>query len=177
MRAWRCLKPKSGGAGTAPTFEFRGAKLVNLLDERGEEPKSKRLRYAVSVVALVLLLGFWGWRSLRFASEEHTIDHFMNAVTAGNFQLAYQIWKPRQGTSYSFQDFLADWGDKGYYGPLKSYRREAASEPRNGGSGVIITVEISPFTPFPPTSDPRSARNREVKLWVERSDQSISFPP
>jgi hypothetical protein len=110
-------------------------------------------------------------------SEEHTIDHFMDAVTAGNFQLAYQIWKPHQGSSYTFQDFLADWGEKGYYGPLKSYRREAAAEPRNGGSGVIVTVEISAFHPFPANSDPQSARNREVKLWVERSDQSISFPP
>jgi hypothetical protein len=151
--------------------------LVSLLEERAEEPKSKRLRYAVTAVALVLLLGFWLWRSMRYSSEEHTVDHFMDAVAAGNFQLAYQIWKPHQGTSYTFQDFLADWGDKGYYGPLKSYRRESAAEPRNGGSGVIVTIEISPYHPFPANSDPQSGRNREVKLWVERSDLSMSFPP
>jgi hypothetical protein len=151
--------------------------LVSLLENAKEEPKSKRLRYAVTGVALVLLLGFWTWHSMRFRGEEHTIDHLMDAVTSGNFQMAYQIWKPHQGGSYTFDDFVADWGPKGYYGPVKSYRRESSSEPPNGGSGVIVTVEISPFAPFPTDTDPNSSRNREVKLWVERSDLSISFPP
>ena len=99
----------------------------------------------------------------------------MDAVDSGNYQQAYQIWKAH-GT-YSYQDFLADWSLQGYYGPIRSFRLESAEEPPAGGSGVIVVVEISSVTPFPEDKDPQSARNREVRLWVEASDQSLSFPP
>jgi hypothetical protein len=146
-----------------------------LFDETSEEPNSKRLRYAVSGVALVILVSFGIWFFfLRFISEKHTIEHFMDAVVAQDYQHAFQIWKSHG--SYTFQDFMADWGLDGYYGPVKSYRIESAAQPPNGGSGVVVVVEVSPFQPFPDGSDPHSSRNREIRLWVERSDQSLSFP-
>ena len=155
------------------------------LFDNSEEPHSKRLRYAVTSVAFVLLLGFGIWFFfLRFISEKRTVARFMDAVVAENYQQAYQIWKAH-GT-YSYPDFLSDWNRKGYYGPILSYRIESAAPPRNGGSGgkgvggvtgVIVVVEISPEQPFPENSDPKSARNREVSIWVERSDGSLSFPP
>lgn len=150
---------------------------MGLLDA-SEEPSSQMRRYAVTAVALVILLGFgawYGWFLFFFEPERHTVEHFMDAVITNDLPRAYQIWKPH-GTSYSFQEFTGDWGEKGYYSPLKSYRIEAAQEPKEG-SGVIVVVEISPFQPFPQASDPNSGRNREVSLWVERSDQSLSFPP
>lgn len=150
---------------------------MGLLDA-SEEPKSKMRRYAVTAVAFVILVSFGAWYSwylFFFMPERHTVEHFMNAVVGGDLPMAYQIWKPH-GTSYSFQDFTSDWGPMGYYSPLKSYRIENANQPDNG-SGVIVVVEISPFQPFPPTNDPQSGRNREVSIWVERSDQSLSFPP
>src|SRR2546427_360830 len=135
----------------------------------------KRLRYAVSGVALVILVAFGTWFFfLRFISEKHTVEHFMDAVVAQDFQRAFQIWKSHG--SYTYQDFLADWGLDGYYGPIKSYRIESASLPPNGGSGVVVVVEVSPFAPFPENNDPRSGRNKEIRFWVERSDQSLSFP-
>ncbi len=147
-----------------------------LFDTSSEEPRSNRLRYAVSAVALVILITFGVWYfSLRFLSEKRVVEQFMDAVVAGNGQLAYEIWKPH-GT-YSYQDFLADWGRQGYYAPIGSYRIESAKAPGDSGSGVIVAVEISPFEPFPSDQDPKSGRNREVRLWVERSDYSMSFPP
>ena len=141
-----------------------------------EEPNSKRLRYAVSGVALVLLVGFGIWFFfLRFISEKHTIEHFMDAVVAQDYQRAFQIWKSHG--SYSYQDFVADWALDGYYGPIKSYRLESTSLPPNGGSGVVVVVEVSPVQPFPDNTNANSGRNKEIRLWVERSDQSISFPP
>ena len=146
-----------------------------LLDA-SEEPKSRLRRYALSGIALVVLLSLGIWFFfLRFLSEKRTIHHFMDAVTAGNFQQGYQIWKS-QG-SYTYQDFLSDWGSRGYYGPVQSYHIESAVQPPNGASGVIVVVEISPVRPFPSNNDPQSRRNKEVRLWVERRDQSISFPP
>jgi hypothetical protein len=150
---------------------------VTLLDA-SEEPKSRMRRYAVSGVALVIFVVFgawYGWFLFFFMPERHTVEHFMNAVIAGDLDRGYQLWKPH-GTSYSFNDFSGDWGPKGYYSPLKSYRIESAEEPKDA-SGVVVVIETSPFQPFPAASDPNSGRNREVRLWVERSDQSLSFPP
>jgi hypothetical protein len=150
---------------------------VGILDA-SEEPKSQLLRYAVTAVAFVILVSFgawYGWYLFFFMPERHTVEHFMNAVVGGDLQKGYQIWKPH-GSSYSFDDFTSDWGVKGYYSPVKSYRIENANQPKDG-SGVIVVVETSPFQPFPAPNDPQSGRNREVAIWVERSDQSLSFPP
>jgi len=146
---------------------------MTLLDP-SEEPKSKTLRYTISGVALALALGLALFFVFRFSGEKHTVEHFMDAVVAGNFEQGYQIWKAHG--SYSYQDFLQDWGKQGFYGPIESYRIESATLLQDA-NGVIVVVEISPFHPFPANNDPQSGRNREVRLFVDRSDQSLSFPP
>jgi hypothetical protein len=150
--------------------------LMGLLDTTAEEPRSKALRYVVSGVALAIFIALGAWYFLRYEPEKRTVERFMTAVTAGNMQEAYQIWHPHP--NFSFKDFLSFWGPDGYYSPLKSYRIEAAEVPPKGGSGVVVTVEISEYGTFPKADEKlQAARNREVQLWVERSDQSISFPP
>jgi len=147
---------------------------VGLFDP-SEEPRSKTLRYTVTGVAAVILFTFGGWFFfLRFIAEKHTAQKFMDAVVAGEWERAYQVWKPH-GT-YSYQDFVSDWGKQGYYGPVESYRIESTTLPKDA-NGVVVVVEISPLRPFPPNDDPKSGRNREVRIWVARSDQSLSFPP
>jgi hypothetical protein len=153
-----------------------GEAFMGLLDGGAEEPQSKALRYVVSGVALVLFLGATMWYFLRYTPEKHTVEHFLDAVVTGNTQQAYQIWHPH--ASFSYQDFLSFWGPSGYYSPIKTYRIESAEVPPKGGSGVVIVIEISAYDPFPkPEETVKSAQNREVQLWVERSDQSMSFPP
>ncbi len=149
---------------------------MGLLDSGAEEPKSKALRYVTSGVALALLLSVAMWYLLRYTTEKRTVERFMTAVASGDMQQAYQIWHPH--ASFSYQDFLSFWGPSGYYSPIKSFRIESAEVPPKGGSGVVIVVEISAYDPFPkPEETVKSAQNREVQLWVERSDQSLSFPP
>ncbi len=149
---------------------------MGLLDSGAEEPKSKALRYVISAVALALLLSVAMWYFLRYTTEKRTVERFMTAVAGGNMQQAYQIWHPH--ASFSYQDFLSFWGPNGYYSPIKTFRIESAEVPPKGGSGVVIVVEISGYDPFPkPEETVKSAQNREVQLWVERSDQSLSFPP
>src|SRR5579863_3896777 len=153
-----------------------GETFMGLLDAGAEEPKSKALRYVISGVVLVLLLGASMWYFLRYTPEKHTVERFMQAVISGDSQQAYQIWHPH--ASFSYQDFLSFWGPNGYYSPIKSYRIESAEVPPKGGSGVVITLELSAYDPFPkPEDGVKFAQNREVQLWVERSDQSLSFPP
>ncbi len=154
----------------------KGDAFVGILDAGAEEPKSKALRYVISAVALVLLIAASLWYFLRYTTEKHTVERFMQAIVAGDTQQAYQIWHPH--ASFSYQDFLSFWGPNGYYSPIKSYRLESAEVPPKGGSGVVVVVEISAYDPFPkPEETIKSAQNREVQLWVERSDQSLSFPP
>ncbi len=148
---------------------------MGLLDSDSEEPRSKLRRYLVSGLALVLLLSLSGWYLFRFHSEKQTVARFLDALVAGDTERAYQVWKPR--ASYSYQDFLEDWGPAGYYGPVKSYRIETAQKPRDA-SGVIVVVELSPYQPFPGDNDAvKNRRTKEVRIWVERQDNSLGFPP
>jgi len=153
-----------------------GASFVGILDSGAEEPKSKALRYVVSGVALAAMIAGALWYFLRFAPEKRTVERFMSAVVAGDSQEAYKIWRPNP--SFTYQDFLAFWGPKGYYSPIKSFRIESAEVPPKGGSGVVVVVELSAYSPFPkPEESVKFGQNQEARLWVERSDQSLSFPP
>ena len=148
---------------------------MGLLDSDSEEPRSKLRRYLVSGLALVLLLSLGGWYVFRFHGEKQAVGRFLDALVAGDTQRAYQVWKPQ--ASYSYQDFLEDWGPAGYYGPVKSYRIETAQKPRDA-SGVIVVVELSPYHPFPADNDAaKNRRTKEVRIWVEHKDKSLGFPP
>ncbi len=149
---------------------------MSLLDSTSEEPRSKLRRYVISALALVLLVTLAGWYLFRFHREKNTVEHFFDALVAGDTERAYQIWKPQ--ASYTYKDFLDDWGSSGYYGPIKSYRIEAAQAAPREGSGVIVVVELSPYQPFPTDNDPvKNRRTKEVRIWVERRDKSLGFPP
>ncbi len=146
---------------------------MGLFDSGEEHPTSKIRRYIITGLAFVLLIVGACWYVLRFHKEKNTVRSFFNAVTSGNMQEAYQIWKPTP--TYSFKDFLDDWGDNGYYGPVKSYDIEAITD---RGSGVVAVIEVSPFQPFPDGHDAaKQSKTKEVRLWVEFKDQSIGFPP
>jgi len=133
------------------------------------------MRWIISGVALLVLVGIALYFVFRYEPEKRVVEHFLDAVVAGNLQQAYQIWHPQP--LYPFPRFVDDWGPDGYYGPIASYKLESADEPEHGGSGIIVTFEVSPYSPFPKDSDPKSSRTREVQIWVERSDKSLSFPP
>ena len=148
---------------------------MTLLDAKEEQPPSKTLRYAVTGVAAFILLSFALWFFvLRFLGEKRAVSAFMDAVVAEKFEDAYKLWKPQ--ASYTYDRFLGDWGAKGYYGPIKSYRIENAGAPK-GSSGTVVVVQISPESAFPDDRDPKSKGTRVVAIWVESKDMSFSFPP
>jgi hypothetical protein len=76
------------------------------------------------------------------------------------------------------QDFLADWGANGYYGPVKSYKILKITAPKDSSNSVAVEVSISPFSPMPDASDAeKSRRTRVVTVWMNTEDKSFSFPP
>jgi len=122
---------------------------VALFDGTEEHPPSKVRRYIITGLTFVILVVLGCWYLLRFHQETTTVKNFLSTVASGNFDLAYQMWKP--APSFSFKDFMEDWGPNSYYGPVKSFHIESAEEMKHGSdspSGVIVTVEVSPYGHF-----------------------------
>jgi hypothetical protein len=152
---------------------------VTLFDGAEEHPPAKIRRYIITCLAFVALVVLFCMYLLRYHKEESTVKHFLSTVAAGNFERAYQLWKP--APSFSFKDFMEDWGPQSYYGPVKSFRVESAEEIKHGSespSGVVVTVEVSPYDTFPSHGDAaKESKMKEVRLWVQYSDQSLGYPP
>lgn len=149
--------------------------MVGLLDSTEEDPRSKLFRWTISGVVLALLVALGIWYLFRFHTEKERVARFLQALASGDTQQAYRLWKPQ--VSYTYNDFLQDWGPTGFYGPVKSFRIVTAQQER-GASGVVVVAEVSSEPHFPADENSEaSRRTREVKIWVERSDQSMSFPP
>ena len=143
--------------------------------EAPSDTRSKQRWLVWLALAGAVLLAFFLWYEFRFYPEKKAAEHFFDALVAGDMAGAYRLWKV--GPSYAMQDFLADWGPNGYYGPVKSYHIAKAFSPR-GASGVIVTAEVSPFSLFPDSSDvEKTRRTKIVAVWVESKDKLLSFPP
>lgn len=152
---------------------------MGVFDSSEEHPPAKVRRYVISGVAFLVLLFFAYQYLMRFHTEKRTVNQFMSAIVAGNMEQAYRMSNP--SSSYSMKDFLDDWGPDGYYGPVKSFHIENAEEEKRGtekASGVNVTVEVSPYAPFPPDNDvAKQTKTKEVRLRVEYKDQSVGFAP
>ena len=139
--------------------------------------KSRALIFTFTAIFIILVLTVWF--SFRFYPEKKAAERFFNAVVAGDMNTAYQLWKPPAGSSYKFQDFVADWGPTGYYGPVKSYSILKAKSPTGSATSVEIRVAISPFDPLPSanTEPEKAQKTKVINVWVDSKDKSFSFPP
>jgi len=148
---------------------------MSLLEPPPELQKRPRaLTFTAVAAILVAIVAVWFW--LRFYPEKKAAENFFNAVVAGDMSRAYQLWQP--GPSYKMQDFVADWGPTGYYGPVKSYEIMKARSPHGTSTSVEIRVAISPFSPMPGANDPeKSQKTKVVSVWIDTHDKSFSFPP
>jgi len=152
---------------------------VALFDGTEEHPPSKALRYLITTLVFIALIAGFTWHLLRFHNELQTVHRFLDYIVAGKMEDAYKMTKPTP--SYTFKDFLDDWGPEGYYGPVKSYHIEHAEERKQGPeppSGVVVSIELSPYDAFPASSDAtRQSKTKEVRLQIEYKDQSVGFAP
>ena len=139
------------------------------------EPSNKYKALTFTLATLAVALGIVLYFMLRYYPEKRAAQHFLDALVAGHEKQAYQLWKPSE--SYKISDFMADWGPEGYYGPVKSYAIMKAHAEK-GANGVILTIEVSPFSPLPDKNDvEKSRRTKQLNLWVNSDDKSFSFPP
>ena len=147
---------------------------MSLLEPPPEKTDKSRAM-AFTTVALVAALGIILWFMFRYYPEKKAAGEFFDALVAGDTDKAYALWKPTP--SYRKDDFLADWGPSGYYGPVKSYKIMGAKAP-NKSDSIAVNVAISPYAPMPDVADAdKSRKTRVVTLWITPSDKSFSFPP
>jgi hypothetical protein len=148
---------------------------MSLLEPPADVHKKSRAMIFTLVTAFIIAV-IAVWFVLRFYPEKKAAEVFFNAVVANDMTHAYQLWKP--SPSYRMQDFVADWGPTGYYGPVKSYEIMKAKSPTGSTTSVEIRVAISPFSPMPSANDPeKSQKTKVVTVWIDSKDKSFSFPP
>jgi hypothetical protein len=129
----------------------------------GEERRGKIIKIAAIALVASMLIGgglFFNFHNFR---EERQVKQFMSRLDARDYKAAYALFGCTDASPcryYPFDKFMEDWGPKSGHTGFGDAR---ITRSRSCGSGVLLTVDFG--------------RNRQEKLWVERRDMSIGFPP
>jgi hypothetical protein len=135
---------------------------MTLLDAKPPRPvtgirKHVPLHILIPIVVLVAILcGLVGFRFWNFRQEQ-AVTRFLVTLEQGDYQKAYQLWQPAQ--SYTYDNFIHDWGEKGDYGKIREFEILASS---SKGAIVIVTVRINNVNP-------------PLDLVVDRNTQGLAF--
>ena len=122
-------------------------------------PKTERLKKQLLIgIPLALLLAGYLYYEFKNYPEERAVSQFLAALEQKDYQRAYQLWKPSK--YYSFENFSQDWGPQGVQGAITDFD---ITNSRARGSGVLVYVRLN--------------GQKDISLWVETSDKSLSFPP
>src|SRR5256885_10673076 len=114
-----------------------------VLLEPPAEPSNKTRALIFTGAALVIVAAVLVYYSFRFYPEQKAAQHFFDTLVAGDMNGAYLLWKA--GPSYRIQDFMADWGPYGYYGPIKSSKVKRITSPHGARNHDGVEAEGSPF--------------------------------
>lgn len=139
--------------------------MAGYLDQygAGEERRGKIIRNVViSLIALIVIGGALTFSFYNFR-EEGQVKQFVSHLSARDYKAAYALFgctdaKPCR--YYPFDKFMEDWGPNSGHAGFSEAR---ITRSRSCGSGVLLTVDYG--------------KSQQEKLWVERRDMSIGFPP
>ncbi len=118
---------------------------MTLLDAQPPKARAgirKFLPLPLLLLLVLLIAGLLGFR-FRNYSEERAVARFLTTLEQGKYQGAYQLWQP--SPSYTFTDFLHDWGAQGDYGKIREF--EILGSKSKGSNTVIVTVRINNTDP------------------------------
>ena len=133
---------------------------MTLLDAEPPKPQTALRKYLPVVIALVVVTGaLLGYR-LRNYPEERAVARFLTTLEGANFREAYRLWQP--SPSYSFGDFMRDWGEQGDYGKLRQF--DILQSKSKGSDAVIVTVRINGVDP-------------PLDLVVDRRTEGLAYSP
>jgi hypothetical protein len=130
---------------------------MTLLDATPPKPPLKVGRYILIALALIVVASA-SYVILRNFSEERTISRFLTTLEAGNYQEAYHLWQP--SSTYSYNDFLHDWGEQGDYGKIRTFKILGSRS--KGSATVIVAVTINNEQP-------------PLELLVDRRTKALAY--
>jgi len=145
---------------------------MTLLDAKQYDPaRDRRRRVAIIISILIGLVCAWLAYHYRDYPERHIAAEFFQDLQEQDYAAAYGIWfhdpdwkqHPQKYSSYAFNDFYRDWGPGGEWGLIKSQSVDCSLSPGDG-TGVIVEVTVN-------------YRAEHPYLWVQKSDQTLSFSP
>jgi len=128
-----------------------------LLDAKAPKPPLKIGRYLLLVLVVAFLgtlLGFIFWNY----AEERAVSRFLTTLERGDYPEAYRLWQP--SPSYSFADFLRDWGAKGDYGRIRHFR--IINSKSKGSRTVVVKVRINNVDP-------------PLEIAVDRQNKGLAY--
>jgi len=139
--------------------------MAGYLDQygAGEARRGKIIKTLVISLLLLVVVGgslFFVFHNVR---EERKVKQFYALLAAKDYKGAYALFGCTDTAPcryYGFDKFMEDWGPNSGHNDLSNVR---ISRSRSCGSGVLLTVQYG--------------NNQQEKLWVERHDMSIGFPP
>jgi hypothetical protein len=136
--------------------------LKTLLDAKPAKPITgirKHVPLSILILSALLMAIFVGLLAFRFWNfrEERAVSQFLTTIEQGNYQEAYRLWQPT--ASYTFDDFIRDWGEKGDYGKIRQFEI-LGSESRS--SIAIVTVQINGVNP-------------PLRLIVDRKTHGLAY--
>lgn len=131
--------------------------------------RAKRKRWIIAGVAFAILLSVYLYFQFRNWPEERVVNRFFQSLEAKDYEKAYGIWMadpnwkqhPNEHSRYRYGEFYLDWGPGGEYGLIKSYKVDGT---KRMGTGVVVVTTVN-------------ERTEKARLWVERSDKTMSFSP
>jgi len=139
--------------------------MAGYLDQygAGEERRGKIIKTVVlSLLAIIVIGGalLFNFHNIR---EERQVSKFFKDLGAHDYKAAYALFGCTDATPcryYPFDKFMEDWGPSS---GRTGFENARITRSRSCGSGVLLTVDFG--------------NNRQEKLWVERKDMSVGFPP
>ena len=132
---------------------------MTLLDATPPKPPRKIGRYILIALA-AFIIGGAAYVAFHNFREERAVSRFLITLEQGNYREAYRLWQPSD--TYSYADFLHDWGEKGDYGKIRTFKILGSRS--KGEHTVIVTVTINDEEP------PRD-------LVVDRKTKGLAFSP
>ena len=132
---------------------------MTLLDATPPKPPRKIGRY-ILLALVIIVVGGAAYIVLRNYPEERAISRFLTALEQANYQQAYQLWQP--SSTYSYADFVHDWGERGDYGKIRSFKILGSQS--KGKESVIVTVTVNDEEP-------------PQDLVVDRHTKGLAFSP
>jgi hypothetical protein len=128
-----------------------------LFDAQQPQPPRRIGRYILILIA-VIAVSIFTYYMVHNYPEEKAVKHFLTEVQRGDYKEAYNLWQP--APSYTYQNFLSDWGPQGDYGKIQSF--DVLGSQSKGSQTVIVTVRINGRQPF-------------LKLMVDRKTKGLAY--